>query len=191
MSSTTDSWASTQARRITAGFGMRCSGRFRHLFPRDFPRSLSAVHPDIYRRVAPGALTSPACLRSPRRGLDSSCLASFSGASLCPPRDQGEVAPSIVSRCGPERLQRSLCDLPSARAPAARCGPHHHGCGRAIRTASDLKRLTINEAPSCGLRRPSDRHRPRLSNSRLRSAAGNPRWSVPRTRTERDRRNTD
>ena len=75
--------------------------------------------------------------------------------------------PSIVSRCRPERLRRSLCDLASARTPAARCRSHHHGCGRAIRTAGDLEWPTVNEDPSCGLRCPPDRHRPRLPNSRL------------------------
>jgi putative restriction endonuclease len=52
---------------------------------------------------------------------------------------KARFAPSIVSRCRPERLKRSLCDLPSARAAAARCRSHHHRCGRAIRTAGDLE----------------------------------------------------
>jgi hypothetical protein len=88
-------------------------------------------------------------------------------------------------------LQRSLCDLPSARTPAARCRSHHHGCGRAIRTAHDLERLTVNEAPSCGLRRPPDRDRPRSPNSRVRSAARNPRRPFSRTRPQGDRWHID
>jgi hypothetical protein len=42
---------------------------------------------------------------------------------------KARLAPSIVQRCRPERLQRPLCDLPFARASVARCRSHHHGCG--------------------------------------------------------------
>ena len=80
----------------------------------------------------------------------------------------------ILSRCRPERLPRSLCDLPSARAATARRRSHHHGCGRAVRTADRLEWPAVNEDPSCRLRRPPDRRRPRLPNSRLRSSARNP-----------------
>src|SRR5271166_4258402 len=73
---------------------------------------------------------------------------------------KARLASGIVSRCCPERLQRSLCDLSSTRAAAARRRSHHHGCGRAIRTAGDLERPTVNEAPPCGLRCSPDRDRP-------------------------------
>jgi hypothetical protein len=63
---------------------------------------------------------------------------------------KARLAPSIVQRCCPERLPRSLGDLPSARAAIARCCSHHHGCGRAIRTADRLEWPTVNEDPSCG-----------------------------------------
>jgi putative restriction endonuclease len=80
---------------------------------------------------------------------------------------KARLAPNIVPRCRPERLQRSLCDLPSARTPAARCRSHHHRCRRAIRTAGDLEWPTINEDPPCRLRCAPDRDRPRFPNPRL------------------------
>ena len=80
----------------------------------------------------------------------------------------------FFSRCRPERLQRSLYDLPSARAATARRRSHHHGCGRAIRTADRLEWPAVNEDPPCGLRCSPDRDPPRFPNSRLRPAARNP-----------------
>jgi len=64
-------------------------------------------------------------------------------------RHQGAAASD--PRCRPERLQRSLCDLPSARTAAPRCRSYHYGCGRAVRTTRDLERLTVNQDPSCRL----------------------------------------
>jgi putative restriction endonuclease len=57
---------------------------------------------------------------------------------------KGAASSGIVPGCGPERLWRSLYDLPSARAATARCRPHHHGCGRAIRTADRLEWPAVN-----------------------------------------------
>ena len=48
-------------------------------------------------------------------------------------------ASGIVPRCRPERLREPLCDLPSTRAATAGCRSHHHGCGRAARTADRLE----------------------------------------------------
>jgi hypothetical protein len=63
---------------------------------------------------------------------------------------KARFAPSIVSRCRPERLRRSLCDLPSVRAPAARCRPHRHGCGRAVGAADRLEWPAAAQDPPCG-----------------------------------------
>jgi hypothetical protein len=73
---------------------------------------------------------------------------------------KARFASGIVSRCRPERLRRSLCDLASARAATARCRPYRHGCRRAARAADRIERVAVDENPPCGLRCPSDR-RPR------------------------------
>jgi hypothetical protein len=110
--------------------------------------SRSAHHPDLHRRVAPGAATSRSRIRDDRRSFCPSHAPSLSRAPLRLARDQGEVvAPSVVSRCRPERLWRSLCDLPTARAAAARCRPYHHGCERAARTTDRLERPAVNRPP--------------------------------------------
>jgi hypothetical protein len=54
-------------------------------------------------------------------------------------------ASGIIQRCGARGLRRSLCDLASARNPAARCRSHHYGCGRAIRTADRLNGLPLTK----------------------------------------------
>jgi putative restriction endonuclease len=59
----------------------------------------------------------------------------------------------------------AISHLPEPRLLDA--APHRDGCGRAIRTAGDLEWPTDNEAPSCRLRCPPDRDRPRFPNSRL------------------------
>src|SRR5882724_5488508 len=71
---------------------MRCSSRSRSLFPWDLTGSIPADHPDVHRRVAPGAVTGPACLRGDRRNFCSSHAPSLSRAPLRPARDQGAVA---------------------------------------------------------------------------------------------------
>jgi hypothetical protein len=51
----------------------------------------------------------------------------------------------ILSRCGSCRLWGKVCDLPPPRAPAPRCRPHHHGCGRAVRAADRLEWLAADQ----------------------------------------------
>jgi putative restriction endonuclease len=80
---------------------------------------------------------------------------------------QATLPASPERRYALREIKARVCHLPSARTPAARCCSHNHGCGRAIRTASNLERLTVNEAPSCGLRRPPDRDRPEFPHPRL------------------------
>jgi hypothetical protein len=190
MSSTTHSWAPTRSPRITAGFGMPCNSRSRSSIS-SARRRVTISPSDIHRRVAPGARTGPACFRSARGGLGSSCPASGSRAPLCSSRGQGAAASGIVPRCGPHGLRRTVRDLPSTGASAARCRSHRHGCGRAIRTADRVEWATAIEDPPCRLRCPPDWRRPRLPNSRLRSSSRNPRWPIPRTRAEEDPRNID
>ena len=47
----------------------------------------------------------------------------------------------------PERLREPLCDLPSTRAATAGCRSHHHGCGRAARTADRLEWYAADFVP--------------------------------------------
>ena len=82
------SWGSTRTRRITAGSGCDAAADPGHLFPRRVARSVSAHHPDVYRRMAPRAPTGPACFRDDLRGLGSSHAPSFSRAPICASRDQ-------------------------------------------------------------------------------------------------------
>jgi hypothetical protein len=93
-----------------------------------------------------------------------------------------EIKASVLSRCRPERLRRSLCDLPFARAATARCRSHRHGCGRAARAADRLEWPAANQDPPCGLRCPPDRRRPGFPHPRLRQVARTPRWSISRSR---------
>ena len=88
-------------------------------------------------------------------------------ATVCAPRGEGEAASGIVPRCRARRLWGKVCDLRSSRAAAPGCRSHHHGCRRAVRAADRLKWLAVDEAASRGLRRSSDRDRPRLPNLRL------------------------
>jgi hypothetical protein len=79
-----------------------------------------------------------------------------------------EIKPSIVQRCRPERLRRSLCDLPSARAEAPRCRSHRHGRGRAVGAADRLKNgLPLTKIHHARFRHPPDRDRPGFPHSCL------------------------
>ena len=62
---------------------------------------------------------------------------------------KARFASGVLSRC-PERLWGTVRDLPSARAAAARCRSHRHGCGRAARAADRLEWPAVIEDPSCG-----------------------------------------
>jgi hypothetical protein len=98
-----------------------------HLFPRHLARSVSAHHPHFYHRVAPGGSPGPTCFRGDRRGVGSSCLAGGPRASLRASRGQDTPTSSILSRCRPERLRRSVCDFSVAGTPAPRCRSHRYG----------------------------------------------------------------
>ena len=67
------------------------------------------------------------------------------GAPECASRGQGKASSGIVSRCRPERLWRSLCDLASARTATARCRSHCH-----VGATGRLEWAAANQGPSCG-----------------------------------------
>jgi hypothetical protein len=129
MSSTMHSWAPTQTRRITAGSGMQWSGRSPSSIssgsrPADISRS--------FRHSSSGGILErlrvELAIRGDRRSFRPSHAPGLSRAPLCAERDQSEVAASgILSRCRPERLQRPLCDLPSARATSYGPGADDQG----------------------------------------------------------------
>jgi predicted transcriptional regulator len=81
---------------------------------------------------------------------------------------------SLLSSNRQSKIEEKWNNLSIENTPAARCRSHHHGCGRAIRTAGDLEWLTANEDPSCSLQCSPDRDRSRFSHPCVRPAARNP-----------------
>ena len=121
-------------------------------------------HSRIHRRVGRPGVESPRCIR-PFRSEHVDATGRGDRTALCAAPGKTATSSGLIPRSRYFRVWGPVRVFRLTRTAALGRSPYHLGQGRTARASDRAKRDSAFQNPSCGVRRPSDRHRSRLPDS--------------------------